>query len=93
MRLLIYDMQLTSYKFTSSKDVYSVYHFCYMIIQYVVFVGYSQFFYYLFVFTEHQVMKASFWCFLEVILVGSLMLYATASLLDSLLSNIHSSTS
>ena len=86
-------MQLMSYKFTSSKDVYSVYHFSCMITQYVVSVGYSQFFYHLFVFTERQVMKASFWCFLEVILVGSLMLYATASLLDSLLSNIHSSTS
>ena len=86
-------MQLMSYKFTSSKDVYSVYYFSCMITQYVVSVGYSQFFYHLFVFTERQVMKASFWCFLEVILVGSLMLYATASLLDSLLSNIHSSTS
>jgi len=32
------------------------------------------------VFAERQVMKASFWCFLEVILVGSLMLYSTASL-------------
>ena len=31
-----------------------------------------------------QVMKASFWCFLEVILVGSLMLYSTVSLHDSL---------
>jgi len=37
---------------------------------------------------DYQVMKASFWCFLEVILVGSLMLYATASLHDNLLSVI-----